>query len=34
MLMHPEEVNQINSSGEIVIADKNLKVIDTLEIEY
>ena len=29
-----EILNYAPSSGEIVIADKNLKVIDTLEIEY
>ena len=29
-----ELLNYAPSSGEIVISDKNLKVIDTLEIEY
>ena len=29
-----EILNYAPSSGEIVIADKSLKVIDTLEIEY
>ena len=29
-----ELLNYASSSGEIVISDKNLKVIDTLEIEY
>ena len=29
-----ELLNYAPSSGEIVISDKNLRVIDTLEIEY
>ena len=29
-----EILNYPSSSGEIVISDKNLKVIDTFEIEY
>ena len=29
-----ESLNYAPSSGEIVVSDKNLKVIDTIEIEY
>jgi hypothetical protein len=29
-----EILNYASSSGEIVISDKDLKVIDTIEIEY
>ena len=29
-----ESLNYLSSSGEIVVSDKNLKVIDTVEIEY
>ena len=29
-----ETLNYAPSSGEIVVSDKNLKIIDTIEIEY
>ena len=34
MLLFLKVLNYAPSSGEIVISDKNFKVIDTIEIEY